>query len=76
WYVDAVLQAMRYDRIRARSFYGLELDTTGWGFIGSLEGGRAFALNEHWSLEPQGQLIYQRVSLDDVADAYARVTYN
>lgn len=76
WYVDTVLQATRYDNIKARSVFGLEMKTTGWGLAASLEGGHPYAIGQQWSLEPQGQLIYQRVSLNDVRDAYAQIQYN
>lgn len=39
----------------------------------SIETGKAFALAEGWSIEPQAQLAYQRSSFDDVLISGARV---
>jgi autotransporter family porin len=55
---------------------GQELDSQGWGFDASLEGGYPFVLGDAWRLEPQGQVIYQRVSLDDGHDSYGQISYN
>ena len=76
WYVDTVLQATRYENIQARSIYGQDLSSAGWGLAASVEGGHPYALSDSWSLEPQGQLIYQRVSLDDGHDDYGDIQYN
>ena len=80
WYVDAVLQATWYDAEgnaegRGR-FAGENFDTDGWGFAASLEGGYPFDLGNGWSVEPQAQLVYQHVSLDDGSDAFARIDYD
>ncbi len=80
WYVDAVLQATWYDAEgnaegRGR-FAGESFDTDGWGFAASLEGGYPFDLGNGWSVEPQAQLVYQHVSLDDGSDAFARIDYD
>ncbi|WP_186420518.1 autotransporter outer membrane beta-barrel domain-containing protein [Bosea sp. CS1GBMeth4] len=76
WYVDAVLQGTWYDRIRGNSVLGETLKTNGWGFTASLEAGYPVALGQGWALEPQAQLIYQRVSIDDGADSYGLVRYD
>ena len=76
WYVDTVLQAMRLADAHAKSLYGLELDPTGWGLTASVEGGYPFALGNRWSLETQGQFIYQRVAFGDYRDAYSLVKYD
>ena len=80
WFVDAVLQATWYDAEgnaegRGR-FAGENFDTDGWGFAASLEGGYPFDLGNGWSVEPQAQLVYQHVSLDDGSDAFARIDYD
>ena len=80
WYLDAVLQATWYDaegnaQGRGR-FAGESFDTDGWGFAASLEGGYPFDLGNGWSVEPQAQLVYQHVSLDDGSDAFARIDYD
>ncbi|WP_186418793.1 autotransporter outer membrane beta-barrel domain-containing protein [Bosea sp. CS1GBMeth4] len=76
WYVDAVVQGTWYDRIRGSSVLGETLKTNGWGFTASLEAGYPVALGQGWALEPQAQLIYQRVSIDDGADSYGLVRYD
>ncbi len=38
-----------------------------------MEGGKAFALNERWSIEPQAQLAWQHNSIDDLLLSGARV---
>ncbi|MDM0045992.1 autotransporter outer membrane beta-barrel domain-containing protein [Variovorax dokdonensis] len=65
-YVDGVLQGgrLRYDVDSISSSVG---DGKGSSMLASLEMGRAFALMPGWSLEPQIQLVHQRIDLDDVA---------
>jgi outer membrane autotransporter protein len=63
WYLDAVLQGTSYGGSASTQF--ARLDTDGWGFIGSLEGGVPFAfpqLGPGFVLEPQGQILWQKVS--------------
>lgn len=80
WYLDAVLQATWYDakgNAAGRGpFAGENFDTNGWGFAASLESGYPFDLGNGWSVEPQAQLVYQHVSLDDGTDAFARIGYD
>ena len=76
WYVDAVLQGTRYDQAEAGSVLGETLDTSGWGIAASLEGGYPFALGSGWTLEPQAQLVYQHVTLDDGADRFGQISYD
>lgn len=76
WYVDGVLQATRYDRVRTSSIMGERLDSNGWGVIASAEGGRPFELGNDWTVEPQTQLVYQHVSLsENVSDSFGRISY-
>jgi outer membrane autotransporter protein len=76
WYVDAVMQGTRYDRIRTNSVLGETLKSEGWSFTASLEGGAPIALSNGWSIEPQAQLIYQSLSLDSDADRFGSVKYD
>jgi outer membrane autotransporter protein len=76
WYVDAVVQGSWYDRIKANSVLGESLKTDGWGLTTSLEAGYPVALGSGWAIEPQAQVIYQRVSIDDGADNFGRVNYD
>lgn len=55
---------------------GETLKTDGWGFTASLEAGYPVALGQGWTIEPQAQAIYQRVSIGDGADSYGLVRYD
>ena len=63
WYLDAVLQGTWYYGSASTQF--ARLNTDGTGFIASLEGGYPFAwpqLGPGFVIEPQGQLLWQKVS--------------
>ena len=74
WYLDAVLQGTWYGGSASTQF--ARLDTTGTGFIASLEGGVPFALPQFgpgFVLEPQGQILWQKVSFRDDYDGLGDV---
>lgn len=84
-YVDVVLQGTLYERARASAslikksdgiFPGESFGTRGKGLTFSVEGGYPFSLHGGWQVEPQAQLIYQRVSMNDPRDAYGSVQYS
>ncbi len=75
WYLDGVVQISRYDSIHASSVEGQELDSSGSGIDLSLEGGYPFVLGDQWKLEPQGQVIYQHISLSGGHDDYGQIGY-
>jgi outer membrane autotransporter protein len=63
WYLDAVLQGTWYYGSASTQF--AKLNTDGTGFIASLEGGYPFAwpqLGPGFVIEPQGQILWQKVS--------------
>ena len=63
WYLDAVLQGTWYYGSASNQF--ARLNTDGTGFIGSLEGGYPFSwpqLGPGFVIEPQGQILWQKVS--------------
>ena len=63
WYLDAVLQGTWYYGSASTQF--AKLNTDGTGFIGSLEGGYPYAwpqLGPGFVIEPQGQILWQKVS--------------
>jgi outer membrane autotransporter protein len=63
WYLDAVLQGTWYYGSASTQFASLKTDGT--GFIGSLEGGYPFSwpqLGPGFVIEPQGQILWQKVS--------------
>ena len=74
WYLDAVLQATRYGGSAKTDF--AKLDTTGTGFISSLEGGYPFAfpqLGPGFVIEPQAQILWQRVAFEHASDGLGDV---
>ncbi|WP_422718063.1 autotransporter outer membrane beta-barrel domain-containing protein [Falsochrobactrum tianjinense] len=75
WYLDAVLMGTWYGG-DASSNEGQSIDVDGHGVTASLEGGYPIALGESWTLEPQAQLIWQSLSLDDQADRYSSVSFD
>ncbi|HEY9254906.1 MAG TPA: autotransporter outer membrane beta-barrel domain-containing protein, partial [Stenotrophomonas sp.] len=82
-YLDAVAQYTWYD-LRAQSTRLPDTFTNGDGVVVSLEGGWPFALGASastadstgWRLEPQAQVLWERVEIDDMVDALTRVRYS
>jgi outer membrane autotransporter protein len=72
FYADAVLQAGQH-RYTAQPLGGASTRGKGSSVLASLEVVQAFALAEGWQIEPQLQLVHQRMSLDDASIAGARV---
>lgn len=75
-YFDAVLQATWYDAQAVAARHDVKLETQGWGLAASVEGGYPFRPREDWTLEPQGQLIYGWLDLDEASDAAADVRFD
>ncbi|MCU0123430.1 autotransporter outer membrane beta-barrel domain-containing protein [Pseudomonas vlassakiae] len=75
WYLDSVLQYTRLDG-RARSDRGDKLNIDGHAWTASLESGYPISVSERWTLEPQAQLIAQKVSLDSANDSVSHVNYD
>jgi outer membrane autotransporter protein len=75
WYIDAVTQGTWCDA-DAPSVTGPLLHTHGFGWAGSLEGGYPIAVAQRLLLEPQAQLMYQRVRLNDGSDQDALVSFS
>ena len=74
WYLDAVAQATRYQGAASTQF--ASLSTTGFGFVSSLETGYPIRLpvfGPGFVLEPQAQIVWQRVSFDDANDGLGDV---
>jgi outer membrane autotransporter protein len=74
WYIDAVLQGSFYNGNAATQFANLPI--SGTGFTSSLETGYPIALpwfGPRFVLEPEGQIIWQRVSFDDANDGLGPV---
>jgi len=75
WYLDSVLQYSKLDG-RARSDRGDKLNIDGRAWTASLESGYPISLSERWTLEPQAQLIAQKVSLDSANDSVSHVSHD
>ena len=74
WYLDAVAQATHYQGAASTQF--ARLDTSGFGFLSSLETGYPVRLpmfGPGFVLEPQAQIVWQRVSFDDANDGLGQV---
>ena len=74
-YLDTVLQGTSYRNAKAGSRQLGQLQTDGFSFAASVEGGMPFHMRDHWQIEPQAQLIYQGVSVDNAADSAASVRF-
>lgn len=74
WYVDAVVMRSWFDGNSAAST-GEAIDVDGTGWAASLEGGVPVALSSRWTLEPQAQIVWQRIKLDDRADAFSTIDF-
>jgi len=74
WYIDTVGMLNWFDG-EADSSYGAGADISGNSVLLSLETGYPFALSGSWTLEPQAQLVWQRVDLDDTHDRFASIAY-
>ena len=75
WYLDSVLQYTRLDG-RARSDRGDKLNIDGHAWTASLESGYPISVSARWTLEPQAQLIAQKVSLDSANDSISHVSHD
>jgi autotransporter family porin len=75
WYLDAVLMGTLLDG-RPNSDRGVSADLDGTAITASLEGGIPIALSEGIALEPQAQVIWQNLDLDDSEDDFADINYD
>jgi outer membrane autotransporter protein len=74
WYTDAVLQASFYNGRATTQF--ASLPTNGMGAIASLEAGYPISLpllGPGFVLEPQGQIVWQRVSFKEANDGLGSI---
>lgn len=74
WYMDGVLQLHRFD-IEAKPNDLSKLKTHGWGYSASLEAGYPFEMRKDLFIEPQAQVIYSSINLDDSDDLAADVRF-
>src|SRR5690606_17553631 len=75
WYIDAILQGTFYD-ISSSANRGLpRFKTEALGVAASLEGGYPVPLGNGWFIEPQAQLVYQNIHIDDASDVAAQIRF-
>jgi len=74
-YIDAVVMGTRLNG-DSRSERGLKIDNRGHALTLSAEAGYPFAVANDWVLEPQVQIIHQKVSLDTQDDGASRVEFD
>jgi outer membrane autotransporter protein len=76
WYLDAILQGTFYN-INSTANRGLPtFKTQGQGLATSLEGGYPFKFAGGWFIEPQAQVIYQHININDSSDIAAQVRFD
>ena len=75
WYLDAVAM---YTRLQgdAESSLGAGASADANAFAASLESGIPFRLNDSWTLEPQGQIVWQHVGFNDTSDPYSSINFH
>jgi len=74
WYVDSVAMATWFNG-DATSYRGIGADISGNALLASLESGYTLGLIGAWSLEPQAQIVGQRVDLSDTRDPFSSIDY-
>lgn len=66
FYADTVLQGGRH-RYTVQPLQGAYASGKASSWLASVELGQAFAVSPHWKIEPQAQLVYQDLGMDDLA---------
>ncbi|WP_434610765.1 autotransporter outer membrane beta-barrel domain-containing protein [Pseudomonas sp. R1-7] len=74
-YVDAVVMGTRLNG-DSRSERGVKIDNRGHALTLSAEAGYPFAVARDWVLEPQVQIIHQKISLDSQDDGISKVDFD
>lgn len=71
-YLDGHASLTRYDSMLTSSTAGQSLTSgnIGLGYALGVEAGRRMALDEHWAITPQTQLVYSGVHFDSFTDAF------
>ncbi len=72
-YADAVIQGADYRSSLRTADTGAGATTKGHGWLASLEVGKPIDLGSSWQLEPQAQIIYRKLDLDDTTISLAKV---
>lgn len=74
-YLDLVAMGTRFEG-RSRSERGYTLDLDGHGVAVSLEAGYPLRLSKQWLLEPQVQVVGQKITLDTARDPVSKVAFH
>jgi outer membrane autotransporter protein len=72
-YADLLLLGTRLTGVEANSPLGTGINTTGWAFSGSLEGGWRVPMTSKLAITPQAQVYATTVNLQDATDAYSLI---
>lgn len=75
WYTDAALMGSSLV-VDPASRDGIGTTTHGNAVTGSIEGGLPIPLGYNLTLEPQAQLVWQHLSINDLNDGISNVTFN
>ena len=76
WYLDGILQGTWYD-VESSAHRGLPaLLTNGGGVAGSLEAGYPFRFAGGFFIEPQAQVVVQRINLAEASDVISTVKFD
>ncbi|CAN2971123.1 MULTISPECIES: autotransporter outer membrane beta-barrel domain-containing protein [Pseudomonas] len=75
WYVDVVAMGTRLEGDN-KSDRGVKMDTKGHALALSAEAGYPITLSEHWVVEPQAQVIGQKIDLDSQHDGISKVSFD
>ncbi|MBJ2248363.1 autotransporter outer membrane beta-barrel domain-containing protein [Pseudomonas haemolytica] len=75
WYVDLVAMGTRMDGDN-KSDRGVKMDTKGHALALSAEAGYPITVSEHWVVEPQAQVIAQKIDLDNQHDGISKVSFD
>ncbi|MFJ2485312.1 autotransporter outer membrane beta-barrel domain-containing protein [Pseudomonas sp. NPDC087639] len=75
WYIDTVVMGTRFDGDN-HSDRGVKLDNRGHALTVSAETGYPLPINDTWVVEPQAQVIHQKISLDSQDDGISRVSFD
>jgi outer membrane autotransporter protein len=74
-YIDIVLMGTRLDG-DSHSERGLKIDNRGHALTVSVEAGYPIQISSTWVVEPQAQIIHQKVSLDSQEDGISHVSFD
>ena len=74
WYVDVVAKYAWLNG-SSQSNRGIGADLDGNSIAASVETGVPFVIADGWTIEPQAQLIWQRIDFDDSSDAFSEISH-